>query len=446
MSSGRFAIGAQGDHATGAQGDRVIAAQGDFAIEAQGLGKVYRRWDGPWARALESITRGRVTGHREVRALAGVSFQLPRGGSLGLVGSNGAGKSTLLKLLAQTTAPTQGRFRTSGRVASLLELGAGFHPGFSARENAFQNAVLLGLSTRAARSRVAAALEFAELCDVADEPVGTFSTGMAMRLGFAAAMCVEPDVLLLDEVFAVGDLSFQKKCVDRLSAFRAGGGTMILCSHALYDVRQMCDEALWLEGGAVAACGDACEVTHAYAASQRAKEECQRVDGDSSQRADWPRITEAEVVLSHSGLPARSVRTGEDIELRITWENPDPREHPIQLGVGFVRGDQTLCAAVATHHDGVRLAGEAGVAVLRLPRFALLAGTFLVKLYLFDDAGVFRYQELALKHDLVVRGEGKEVGLVHLDHSWRLQGAPEGPNPWALRAPEQATPTAEVVS
>ncbi|MCH2105726.1 MAG: ABC transporter ATP-binding protein, partial [Planctomycetes bacterium] len=243
-----------------------------YAIEAQDLGKSYKRWDGPWARALEALTAGRSCGHREVRALEGVSFQLARGGSLGLVGPNGAGKSTLLKLLSQTTAPSAGRLRRSGRVASLLELGAGFHPGFSARQNAFQNAVLLGLSARQARARVEEAIEFAELTDFADEPVGTFSTGMAMRLGFAAAMCVEPEVLLLDEVFAVGDLAFQKKCVDRLSAFRAAGGTLVLCSHALYDVRQMCDEALWLEGGRVRGLGDACEVTHAYAASQRDEE------------------------------------------------------------------------------------------------------------------------------------------------------------------------------
>lgn len=403
-----------------------------YAIEAQELGKCYRRWDGPWTRALGALTGGRMGGRREVLALDGVSFQLARGGSMGLVGPNGAGKSTLLKLLSHTTSPSAGRFRTSGRVASLLELGAGFHPGFSARENAFQNAVLLGLGTRQARSRVEAALEFAELCDVADEPVGTFSTGMAMRLGFASAMSVEPEVLLLDEVFAVGDLAFQKKCVDRLSAFRAGGGTLVLCSHALYDVRQMCDEAIWLEGGRVAALGDSCEVTHAYAASQRADEERCRIEGSPASRGDWPRITSAEVVLTHSGLPARSVQTGEDVEVRVTWENPDPSKHPIQLGIGFVRGDQTLCAGVATHHDGVQLSGTSGVCCLRLPRLSLLAGTFLVRLWLFDEAGVFRYQETALEHDLVVRGRGKEVGLVRLEHSWHIEEPASAPNPWAV--------------
>ena len=406
-------------------------SRASYAIEVQDLGKVYKRWDGPWARALEAVTRGRRVGHREVRALEGVSFQLPRGGSLGLVGPNGAGKSTLLKLLSETATPSAGRFRTSGRVASLLELGTGFHPGFSARENAFQNAVLLGLNSRQARSRVEEAIEFAELTDVADEPVGTFSTGMAMRLGFAAAMCVEPEVLLLDEVFAVGDLAFQKKCVDRLSAFRAGGGTLVLCSHALYDVRQMCDEALWLQEGRVAGLGDSCEVTHAYAASQRDEEGRRRLESASAPRADWPRITGAEVVLSHTGLPARAVRTGEDVEVRVRWENPDPDAHPVQLGVGFVRGDQTLCAAAATHHDGVQLSGTGGECTLRLPRLSLLAGTFLVKLWLFDDAGVFRYQETALDHDLVVMGDAREVGLVRLDHAWSVEETTEA-NPWAV--------------
>jgi len=410
-----------------------------YALEAQDLGKIYRRWNGPWARALETLTRGRKVGHREVCALHGVSFQLPRGGSLGLVGPNGAGKSTLLKLLSHTTTPSVGRFRTNGRVASLLELGAGFHPGFSARQNAFQNAVLLGLSARQARQRVEEAIEFAELTDFADEPVGIFSTGMAMRLGFAAAMCVEPEVLLLDEVFAVGDLTFQKKCVDRLASFRDGGGTLVLCSHALYDVRQMCDEALWLEHGRVAGVGDACEVTHAYAASQRDEEGRRRLEAAQAPRVDWPRITGAEVVLTHTGLPTRVVRTGEDVEIQVKWENPDPKGHPVQLGVGFVRGDQTLCAAVATHHDGVRLAGSGGVCCLRLPRLSLLAGTFLIKLWLFDDAGVFRYQETALDHDLVVRGDGREVGLVRLDHTWRVEETPEL-NPWVVSEPVEVSP------
>jgi ABC-type polysaccharide/polyol phosphate transport system ATPase subunit len=408
-----------------------------YAIEAEDLGKVYRRWSGPWARALDVITGGRRRGHREVRALDGVSFKLEAGGALGLVGANGAGKSTLLKLLAGATSPTSGRFRVSGRSASLLELGAGFHPGFSARDNAFQNAVLLGLSAREARKRVEAALEFAELTEVADEPVGTFSTGMGMRLGFAAAMSVEPEVLILDEVFAVGDQSFQKKCIDRLASFRAGGGSLVLCSHALYDVRQMCDEALWLDDGQLARAGDACEVTHAYAASQRAKDDVLRATGAPDQRADWPRITEAEIVLPHSGLPTRSVQTGEDIEVRVTWENPNPVDHPVQLGVGFVRGDQTLCAGVATHHDGVKLTGSGGVCCLRLPRLSLLAGTFLVKLWLFDDAGVFRYQETALDHDLLVRGAEREVGLVRLEHSWRLEEAVAQPNPWAVSSPQE---------
>ena len=410
-----------------------------YAIETQALGKSYKRWDGPWSRALEALTRGRRPGHREVVALEDVSFQLAHGGSLGLVGHNGAGKSTLLKLLSQTTSPSAGRFRMSGRVASLLELGAGFHPGFSARQNAFQNAVLLGLSARRARARVDEAIEFAELSEFADEPVGTFSTGMAMRLGFAAAMSVEPEVLLLDEVFAVGDLSFQKKCVDRLSAFRAGGGTLVLCSHALYDIRQMCDEALWLEGGRVRAFGDACEVTHAYAASQQDEEGRQRIESGGASLPTWPRITGAEVVLSHSGLPARAVRTGEDIELRVRWENPDPEGHPVQLGVGFVRGDQTLCAAAATHHDGVSLSGSGGVCTLRLPRLSLLAGSFLVKLWLFDDAGVFRYQETALDHDLVVMGDAREVGLVRLEHSWSVDARTLEPQ----RTPSD---TAEAVS
>ena len=134
----------------------------------------------------------------------------------------------------------------------------------------------------------------------------------------------------------------------------------------------------------------------------------------------------------------RQVQTGEDIEVRITWENPNPIDHPVQLGVGFVRGDQTLCAGVATHHDGVKLSGRGGVCCLRIPRLSLLAGTFLVKLWLFDEAGVFRYQETALDHDLLVRGAEREVGLVRLEHSWRFEEPAPQPKPWAVSSPKEA--------
>jgi ABC-type polysaccharide/polyol phosphate transport system ATPase subunit len=350
-------------------------------------------------------------------------MQLARGGAFGLCGANGAGKSTLLKVLAGTTAATTGRYRTTGRVASLLELGTGFHLEFSGRENVRMNGVLAGHSTRVVEARMDAIAEFAELGEAFDEPVRTYSTGMGMRLGFAAALGFDPEILILDEVFAVGDMYFQKKCVDRLMEFKANNKTIMFCSHSLYDMRQMCDEALWLDQGNVECIGESAKVTNRYAAWQGAHIE-QKFES-SARRMDWPRIDSARLICAKR-RPDRVMCTGDDLELRLRWSNPAGDEKPIQLGVAFVRQDQTLCAAAGTHLDGYTVHGKQGEAILHLPNLALLSGTFTVMLYLFDEEGVFRYEERALEEPLVVEAKTEEVGLMRLEHDWEFRSAENG--------------------
>lgn len=386
-----------------------------LVIEAREMGKAYRLHRGAGARVLEALSGGRYKGHDLHWALRGVDLALPRGRALGLVGRNGAGKSTLLKLLAGTTAPTTGRLRVGGEVASLLELGTGFHPDFSGRENVRLHGLLRGHSRREVARRLDAILDFAELGAAVDDPVRTYSTGMGMRLGFAAALGFEPEVLILDEVFAVGDQGFQKKCVERLLDFKAAGKTILLASHSLYDLRQLCDEALWLEGGEVRATGSATAVTNAYAAWQ----------GESAERrederpADWPRIAAAEL-LDRAGRPVERARPGDDLLLEVEWTDPRPEPGPLQFGAGFLRQDRTLCAAAATHLDGVRLPAGDGKLRLHLPGLALLSGSFTVMLYLLDAEGVFRFEERPLERDLVVESDTDELGLVRLAHRWEL--------------------------
>jgi len=390
-------------------------------VEAQNLGKAYRLYRGAGARLFEAISGGRYRGHHQHWALRGVDFRLESGMALGLCGANGAGKSTLLKLLAGTTEPSEGRFRVRGRVASLLELGTGFHPDFTGRENVALHGVLAGHSRREVRSAIDEILDFAELGEAADAPVRTYSTGMGMRLGFAAALGFDPELLILDEVFAVGDMYFQKKCVDRLLDYKRSGRTILFCSHSLYDMRQLCDEALWLESGELRASGDSTEVTCQYATWQQ-EHIAQNADAHVSDRdPSWPSITGALLRRADGTALGESVRTGDDLCLEFRWRNP--QEHAIQLGVTFVRQDQTLCAAAGTHFDDICLEGASGEAVLHLPSFALLSGRFSVRLYLFDGEGVFRYEECALDEELVVEGGTREVGLVRLEHRWDLAGS-----------------------
>ena len=204
-----------------------------------------------------------------------VTFTVPRGRTLGVIGRNGSGKSTLLKLVAGITKPTTGTVRVNGRISALIELGAGFHPEISGRENVFINGIMLGLTKREIARRFDEIVEFAELQEFIDAPVKTYSSGMYMRLGFAVAIHVDPDVLLVDEVLAVGDEGFTHKCLDKFAEFKRRGKTILLVTHSLGLVERFCDEALWMDGGKMKAMGDPKRVVGAYVTDVEVAEEQQ---------------------------------------------------------------------------------------------------------------------------------------------------------------------------
>ena len=248
------------------------------AVELDGVAKEYRRY-GPGRRAgtLKSALLGgglRDLAPREIlRAVDGVSLRIPRGAAFGIVGRNGSGKSTLLKLMAGITRPTAGSVKVHGRVSALIELGAGFHPEISGRENVFINGVMLGLTRREIARRFDEIVEFAEMEDFIDAPVRTYSSGMYMRLGFAVAVHVDADVLLVDEVLAVGDERFSLKCLDKFAEYKRRGKTTVLVTHGLDVVERFCDEALWLDAGSVRTSGDPRRVLHAYRGDVETEEE-----------------------------------------------------------------------------------------------------------------------------------------------------------------------------
>lgn len=416
-----------------------------FALEAEKLGKAYRVYPRPLRRIGEWLSAGRYKGHHEFWALRGIDLALKRGTSLGLCGANGAGKSTLLKVLSGTTAPTEGRYRIHGRVASLLELGAGFHMDFTGRANIVLNGVMMGFSRRELEKKTPEIIEFAELGSYIDEPVRTYSSGMGLRLGFAIAATVDPDVLIIDEVFAVGDMYFQKKCVDRIYQFKKRNKTIVFCSHSLYDVRQFCDEALWLERGTPRAIGDSVFVTNEYASYQRnhiseiaetVRNEHPPVPGLATRRPeDLPRILDARVYRMGTDEETYEVQTGDSIEVRVWWQNPHPSETPIQIGVGFMRSDMTTCGGHGTHFQEMVLAGTSGCVVLEAPNLRLLAGQFMIPVVLFDGEGVHRYQDFLMPDNLHVRAYTRAIGLFDLGLTFRESVLPLP----APRPPQVAT-------
>jgi lipopolysaccharide transport system ATP-binding protein len=241
------------------------------AIIVENAGKRYNRYDlsRPWT-IQEAVLGGfRKLKPRPFWALRNISFEIQRGHALGIIGRNGAGKSTMLRLLAGISRPDEGRIVRNGRLSGLLDLGAGFHGDLTGRENAFICGVVGGLTRKEVAARFDAIVEFAELSDVIDSPLRTYSSGMQLRLAFAVAAHIRPEILLVDEVLAVGDAAFQRKCLDRIAAFKSAGCTIVLVSHSATLVREICDEALLLREGAISAYGGSLSVTEKYLSEQQ---------------------------------------------------------------------------------------------------------------------------------------------------------------------------------
>jgi ABC-type polysaccharide/polyol phosphate transport system ATPase subunit len=390
-------------------------------VIAERLTKTYRVYATPWDRLGEAITRR--SRHRAFQALAEVSFALPRGEGLALIGENGAGKSTLLKILAGITAPTSGSCEVRGKVASILELGSGFHPDFTGRQNIVLNAAMLGLSQEELRRKMPDIVGFSELGDFIDQPVKTYSTGMAMRLGFAIATQVEPDVLIIDEALSVGDGYFQKKCMDRLRGFVDAGGTLLFCSHAMYYVSAFCQRALWLRQGRTEALGPVESVVRDYENFLVGKS-ARAAEAQSPTAAGARAVAPARLRAVRLARPGRCprYRCGEPWELEVEWETSDPRL-AFHLGVGINRVDEVEVCSFATHLDGLPpLAGDdgAGSARLRIPSLPLVKGEFTLYIFLMDEAGLHIYDQRRIPSAFSVHSPAYEFGLVRTDHAWEV--------------------------
>jgi lipopolysaccharide transport system ATP-binding protein len=361
------------------------------------LALVFRRRDMPHFRALESI-----------------DLELRRGESIGIVGENGAGKSTLLKIIAGVVRPTLGEVTVRGRVGALLELGSGFHPDYTGRENIYLSSALMGLSRRETREREQSIIDFADIGEHIDEPIKHYSSGMAVRLGFAVATALEPELLITDEVLAVGDESFQKKCIRWLEQFRARGGTLLLCSHSMYHVQTLCSRALWIHHGRVRMAGDSFDVTREYLTYHEEKTAAEaparRAEGEQ------PRILRIWTERADGGSAATFVR-GETLVLQGVAYGP--ADHAPVLLFGIVRVDGTAVYGSLSNENGfqpVRVAADRFAFAVRFDALALLPGKYRLRAHALDDAGLRLFDTIEV--DFVVTGQTRDFGVVGLPHRW----------------------------
>jgi lipopolysaccharide transport system ATP-binding protein len=399
------------------------ATPADVLVQARGLGKsyplVFRSRDR--LRALLRLLLGRRNAD-SIAVLQDVDLTVHRGQSLGLIGENGAGKSTLLKLLTGVLTPTTGSVAVAGRVGALLELGAGFHPEYTGRDNIALSAALYGLGADEARARVPQIIEFADLGRYIDEPVKHYSSGMVVRLGFAIVAALRPDLIITDEILAVGDESFQKKCVRWIEDYLASGGTLILVSHSMYHIQKLCRQACWLQEGKVQASGDVFAVTQAYLAYQERKSGgVPAPRGAAAQGLEFHIIDLA--VNGDSADTPLAVERGGALRARVRVHARDARAPVIVFGI--VRADGTPVYGVSTDMDGVRAQCESEnvyCAQIEFPDLALLPGSYALKAHPLDPEGVRLFD--TLERAFTVRGESREFGLVRLSHTWTAPPPP----------------------
>jgi ABC-type polysaccharide/polyol phosphate transport system ATPase subunit len=360
-----------------------------------------------------------------------LDLEIPQGISLGVIGRNGSGKSTLLKIMTGIYKADSGSVLINGRVSSLIELGAGFHPEFTGRENVFINGTILGLNRKEIEKRFDRIVRFAELESFIDSPVRTYSSGMYIRLGFSVAVNVDPDILLVDEVLAVGDESFSRKCLDKMTAFKKAGKTIVLVTHDLPTVERFCDQALWLESGCIQVQGEPRQVIDAYR-QEVARRDDLRIKEEEAVSAcrgeerfisgtRWGNgdIEISQVRLLDSlGQERRVFQDGEDILLEISFQVHRPNPEVI-FGIAIFDGNKTCCYGTNTHLDQLVLPPlpETGRIRLKLEKVHLIEGTYWLDAAVHaQDGHCYDYQSAC--RSFAIRSALKDTGIYRIPHQW----------------------------
>jgi lipopolysaccharide transport system ATP-binding protein len=392
------------------------------AIEARQLSKSYRQYAKPLDLFKEWLLRKPY--HSEVHALAPIDLTIPKGTTFGVIGDNGAGKSTLLKLLAGTLSPTTGTLHIEGRKSAILELGSGFHPEFSGLENIQLACSLLGLSAAETAERTPEIIAFSELGVAIHRPVKSYSSGMFVRLAFSVITSIDPDVLIVDEALSVGDALFQKKSMDRMMKFRDQGRTLVFCSHNLYQVKELCEKAIWLESGVVMGMGESARVVDDYQDSVRQRQKAysgSRAAPDAEATGD---VYLTEVVLEGGIDTPEEIplyQTGDHFAIRVEADIGARPADDVHIGLVLIRNDGLQVYGVSTLIDQLGLypvADQRYGARLVFNPINLLSGDYALEAWLIDRSGLHVYDSRPICCQFRVRHESSEVGIVKMSHRW----------------------------
>lgn len=404
------------------------------AIEVHDLSKRFRIYTNRPRSIKESVVARRGKRYDDFWALRNIDLEIEKGTAFGFIGHNGSGKSTMLRCITGIYKPTSGSVSVSGRISALLELGSGFHPDLSGRENVYLNAAILGLSKKEIDSVFDKIVDFAGIGNFIDSPVKVYSSGMFVRLGFAVAVHVNPEVLIIDEVVAVGDEEFQRRCFEHIYKLRANGVTIVLVSHSLGLVQTMCDNVAWFDHGHLMASGKAVEVVGKYLKAVNEDEvertrdlvedqedlELVPADGGTRRGSGEIRFTDVALLDSH-GDRTMFGQSEEPLTVRAGYEVNEPIDDPV-FAVSIRHQNGLLLSLTSTLADGIRTGrvGEAGSVELRIPRLGILSGDYFVSVYVIDKHQQHVFDEVDRAFPFHVRSEGLigKDGLIDLQPTW----------------------------
>ncbi len=398
-------------------------------ISLTNVGKCYQVYRKPHHRLLQMLMRGRRKYSTEFRALNDINLHIIPGEVIGIMGSNGAGKSTLLQLVCGTLTPSHGQIKVNGRIAALLELGAGFNSEFTGRENIYLSATIAGMSKKEIDAAFDSIVEFSGISNFIDQPVKTYSSGMYVRLAFSVAINVEPDILVIDEALSVGDGEFARKSFNRIMQLKEAGTTILFCSHALYQIEALCNRAFWLENGNIRAQGETRHVISSYSSELSAKTTAHLLV-DSAEKEQPRAKVEGQVVHFHSttvfvnGIPFNEgpslVSQQDCLTVRIEFESSPSIPVP-QVGVLLTDSNRTNITSAGTHIDGFQIARDPegnSVVNIQFPSFPLLKGEYDLDVFLLCERGIHAYEHVQKIARLSVRQNDLTQGYVAIPHLW----------------------------
>ncbi|NKB25786.1 MAG: ATP-binding cassette domain-containing protein [Kiritimatiellae bacterium] len=390
------------------------------AIEAIDLGKRYGLKGHVAPTLFGTITRRLKREKSEYFwALRGVNFKIQKGKTVGVIGPNGSGKSSMLGLTAGTIAPTEGQIKTHGRIASLLELGAGFHPDLTGRENVFLNAAILGIPREDIQRRFDAIVDFAGLYDFIDMPVKHYSSGMYVRLGFAVAVEVDPDIMLIDEVLSVGDIAFQLKCLDRIRQFQRKGKTLLFVSHALQTIEEFCDEVFLIHKGQLVSQGDAPETILTYIKSYMGEGGYLYTQEFGSKEVE---ITDVQL-RDDQGNETSSFLSGTSMTIKITYHAHKQIEKPV-FGFSLKTGNGFYVFGTNTQimKKPIDVIEGQGIMELKISPLTLLHGNFFLSLSIHSWDHTIQYHRREDWYPFAVKNTSQHLGVFQMNCDWKQKG------------------------